>query len=132
STTMLAHDTGVLSAPTGFGKTVIAANMISERKTNTLVLVHRKQLLHQWITQLTNFLNLSTSQIGQIGGGKRKSTGVIDIATIQSLWRKNVVDDIVGEYGFLIVDECHHISAWSFESVVRQSKAKALVQIYGI
>ena len=132
STTMLAHDTGVLSAPTGFGKTVIAAHMISERKTNTLVLVHRKQLLHQWITQLTNFLNLSTSQIGQIGGGKRKSTGVIDIATIQSLWRKNVVDDIVGEYGFLIVDECHHISAWSFESVVRQSKAKALVQLYGI
>ena len=124
SITMLAYDAGVLSAPTGFGKTVIAAHMISERKTNTLVLVHRKQLLHQWITQLTNFLNLSTSQIGQIGGGKRKPTGVIDIATIQSLWRKNVVDNIVGEYGFLIVDECHHISAWSFENVVRQSKAK--------
>jgi len=122
--TLLSSDIGVLSAPTGFGKTVIAAHMISERKTNTLVLVHRKQLLHQWITQLTNFLNLSTSQIGHIGGGKRKPTGEIDIATIQSLWRKNVVNDIVGEYGYLIVDECHHISAWSFESVVRQSKAK--------
>ena len=64
------------------------------------------------------------SQIGQIGGGKRKPTGEIDIATIQSLFRKNVVDDIVGEYGYLIVDECHHVSAWSFENVVRQSKAK--------
>ena len=121
---MISCDTGVLSAPTGFGKTVIAAHMISKRKTNTLVLVHRKQLLHQWIAQLANFLNLSKSQIGQIGGGKRKPTGEIDIATIQSLWRKNVVDDIVGEYGYLIIDECHHISAWSFESVVRQSKAK--------
>jgi len=121
---MLSQDTGVLSATTGFGKTVIAAYMIAKRKTNTLVLVHRRQLLHQWIAHLTNFLGLSVSQIGQIGGGKRKPTGEIDIATIQSLFRKNVVDDIVGEYGYLIVDECHHVSAWSFENVVRQSKAK--------
>ncbi len=121
---MLSHDTGVLSATTGFGKTVIAAYMIAERKANTLVLVHRKQLLNQWIAHLNNFLNLSKSQIGQIGGGKRNPTGVIDIAMIQSLWRKNVADDIVGEYGNLIVDECHHVSAWSFENVVRQSKAK--------
>jgi superfamily II DNA or RNA helicase len=121
---MLSQDIGVLSATTGFGKTVIAAYMIAQRKTNTLVLVHRRQLLHQWITQLTSFLDLSASQIGQIGSGKRKPTGGIDIATIQSLSRKNVVDDIVGEYGYLIVDECHHVSAWSFENVVRQSKAK--------
>ena len=121
---MLSEDIGVLSATTGFGKTVIAAYMIAQRKTNTLVLVHRRQLLHQWMAQLTSFLGLSASQIGQIGGGKRKPTGEIDIATIQSLFRKNVVDDIVGEYGYLIVDECHHVSAWSFENVVRQSKAK--------
>lgn len=121
---MLSQDTGVLSAPTGFGKTVIAAHMIARRKTNTLVLVHHRQLLHQWIAHLTNFLGLSASQIGQIGGGKRKPSGKIDIATIQSLWSKNVVDDIVGEYGYLIADECHHISAWSFESVIKQSKAK--------
>ena len=121
---MLKEDTGVLSAPAGFGKTVIAAYMIAKRKTNTLVLVHRRQLLHQWIAQLSNFLDLPAPQIGQIGGGKRKPTGAIDVATIQSLWRNNVVDDIVGDYGYLIVDECHHISAWSFESVVRQCKAK--------
>jgi superfamily II DNA or RNA helicase len=121
---VLSEDIGVLSATTGFGKTVIAAYMIAQRKTNTLILVHRRQLLHQWNAQLTSFLDLSASQIGQIGGGKRKPTGEIDIAMIQSLFRKNVVDDIVGEYGYLIVDECHHVSAWSFENVVRQSKAK--------
>ena len=121
---MLSDDIGVLSATTGFGKTVIAAYMIAQRKTNTLVLVHRRQLLHQWNAQLASFLDLSTSQIGQIGGGKRKPTVEIDIATIQSLFRKKTVDDIVGEYGYLIVDECHHVSAWSFENVVRQSKAK--------
>ncbi len=121
---MLSEDIGVLSATTGFGKTVIAAYMIAQRKTNALILVHRRQLLHQWNAQLTSFLDLSASQIGQIGSGKRKPTGEIDVATIQSLFRKNVVDDIVGEYGYLIVDECHHVSAWSFENVVRQSKAK--------
>ena len=121
---MLFEDIGVLSATTGFGKTVIAAYMIAQRKTNALILVHRRQLLHQWNAQLTSFLDLSASQIGQIGGGKRKPTGEIDVATIQSLFRKNVVDDIVGDYGYLIVDECHHVSAWSFENVVRQSKAK--------
>jgi superfamily II DNA or RNA helicase len=121
---MLSADIGVLSATTGFGKTVIAAYMIAQRKTNTLILVHRRQLLHQWKAQLASFLDLSDSQIGQIGGGKRKPTEEIDIATIQSLYRKSVVDDIVGEYGYLIVDECHHVSAWSFENVVRQSKAK--------
>ncbi|MEW6716677.1 MAG: DEAD/DEAH box helicase family protein [Chloroflexota bacterium] len=121
---MLSQDTGVLSATTGFGKTAIAAYMIAKRKTNTLVLVHRRQLLHQWVAHLTNFLGLSESEIGQIGSGKRKPTGEIDIATIQSLFRKNVVDDVVGEYGYLIVDECHHVSAWSFENVIRQSKAK--------
>lgn len=121
---MLSEDIGVLSATTGFGKTVIAAYLIAQRKTNTLVLVHRRQLLLQWHAQLASFLDLPASQIGQIGGGKRKPTGEIDIATIQSLSRKNVVDDIVGEYGYLIVDECHHVSAWSFENVVRQCKAK--------
>jgi superfamily II DNA or RNA helicase len=121
---MLSEDIGVLSATTGFGKTVIAAYMIARRKTNTLVFVHRRQLLHQWKAELASFLNLSDSKIGQIGGGKSKPTGEIDIATIQSLSRKNVVDDIVGEYGYLIVDECHHVSAWSFENVVKQSKAK--------
>lgn len=126
---MMTHDTGVLSASTAFGKTVIAANLIAERAVNTLVLVHRKQLLDQWRARLETFLQGKDKQIGQIGGGKRKPTGIIDVAMIQSLSRKGIVDDIVADYGHLVVDECHHISARSFEIVARQCKAKF---VYGL
>ncbi len=121
---LLQHETGVLSASTAFGKTVVAAYLIAQRKVNTLVVVHRRQLLDQWVKALSKFLGIAPKEIGQIGGGKRNPTGKIDVAMIQSLYRKGVVDDIVGEYGHLIVDECHHISAVSFEQVVRQSKAR--------
>ena len=121
---LLGHDTGVLAASTAFGKTVVAAYLIAKRSVNTLILVHLKELLHQWIARLNAFLDVTENDIGQIGGGKRKPTGIIDVATIQSLGRKGVVDDIVAKYGYLIVDECHHISARSFEIVARQCKAK--------
>ncbi|MGD2271646.1 MAG: DEAD/DEAH box helicase family protein, partial [Desulfobacterales bacterium] len=121
---LLEYDTGVLAASTAFGKTVVAAYLIAKRSVNTLILVHLKELLHQWIARLNAFLDVVSSDIGQIGGGKRKPTGIIDVATIQSLGRKGVVDDIVAKYGYLIVDECHHISARSFEIVARQCKAK--------
>lgn len=121
---MMAHDTGVLSASTAFGKTVIAAYLISKRAVNTLILVHRKQLLDQWLNRLETFLEGNDKQIGQFGGGKRKPSGVIDVAMIQSLSRKGIVDDMVADYGHIVVDECHHISARSFEIVARQCKAK--------
>jgi superfamily II DNA or RNA helicase len=121
---LLKHDLGVLSASTAFGKTVIACFLIAQRKTNTLVIVHRRQLLDQWIETLSHFLHLDKKEIGQIGGGKNRPTGKIDVAMIQSLSDKGVVNDLVGNYGYLIVDECHHISAVSFEQVVRQSKAR--------
>ncbi len=121
---MAAHDTGVLSASTAFGKTVIAAYLIAKRGVNTLIVVHRKQLLDQWLARLDTFLESDDKQIGQIGGGKRKPTGVIDVAMIQSLSRKGIVDDSVADYGHLVVDECHHISARSFEIVARQCKSK--------
>jgi superfamily II DNA or RNA helicase len=121
---MLPHELGVLAATTAFGKTVIAARLIAERKVNTLVLVHRQQLLDQWVERLTTFLDIDRKQIGQIGGGKRKPTGLIDVALIQSLCRKGVVDDLVANYGHLVVDECHHISAASFEQVARACKAR--------
>ncbi len=122
--TLLKYDVGVLSATTGFGKTVIAAHIIAARKRNTLILVHRTQLMDQWIAQLQTFLNRENLTIGQIGGGKRKPFGQIDVALIQSLVRKGKVDDSVADYGQLIVDECHHLSAVSFEAVARQCKAK--------
>ena len=121
---MIAHDDGILSATTAFGKTVVAAWLIAARKTNTLVLVHRRQLLDQWRERLATFLNLPIKDIGQIGGGRRRPTGIIDVAVIQSLNRKQVVDDVVANYGHVIVDECHHLSAVSFEQVLRQVKAR--------
>ena len=122
--TLLCHDTGVLSATTAFGKTVVAASLIASRKTNTLILVHRRQLMDQWIARLGVFLDLPESAIGQIGGGKRKPGGIVDVAVIQSLVRDRQVDNIVADYGHLVVDECHHISAVSFEAVARRSKAR--------
>jgi superfamily II DNA or RNA helicase len=121
---MLAHDDGILSATTAFGKTVVAAWLIAARKANTLVLVHRRQLLDQWCERLASFLDLPIKSIGQIGGGRRSPNGVIDVAVIQSLNRKQVVDDLVANYGHVVVDECHHLSAVSFEQVLRQVKAR--------
>ena len=121
---LLEYETGVLAAATAFGKTVVSAKVITERGINTLVLVHRRQLLDQWIVQLKEFLGLKPEAIGLIGAGRRKPSKFVDIALIQSLCRKGIVDDIVGEYGQLIVDECHHIPAVSFEQVARKCKAK--------
>jgi superfamily II DNA or RNA helicase len=121
---MLKHETGVLAATTAFGKTVVAAWLIAQRGVNTLVLVHRRQLLDQWVARLATFLDLPAKAIGRIGGGRKKPTGLIDVAVIQSLVRKDVVDDCVANYGHVIVDECHHLSAHSFEQVVRRAKAR--------
>ncbi|MGH8236095.1 MAG: TOTE conflict system archaeo-eukaryotic primase domain-containing protein [Steroidobacteraceae bacterium] len=124
---LLAHDTGVLAATTAFGKTVIGAWLIAERRVSTLVLVHRRQLLDQWIERLAMFLGLPAEAVGRIGGGRRRPTGLIDVAVVQSLVRKGVVDDCVAEYGQLIVDECHHLSARSFEQAARHAKARFVV-----
>jgi superfamily II DNA or RNA helicase len=141
---ILAHDIGVLSAATAFGKTVAASAVIAERGANTLVLVHRRQLMDQWRTRLSEFLgvpitgagrkrkkhdgeegeNPSQHEIGQIGGGANQGTGFIDVAVMQSLYRKGVVSDLVAEYGQVIVDECHRVSAVSVESIMKQVKAR--------
>jgi len=121
---LLAHDDGVLAASTAFGKTVVAISIIAARRVNTLILVHRQQLMDQWIARLSAFLGIDPKQIGGIGGGKHKPTGFIDVALLQSLCQKGVVDDLVAEYGHLVVDECHHVSASSFEQVARASKAR--------
>ncbi len=121
---ILPYDTGVLSAATAFGKTVVGIAVLAQRNVNTLILVHRKPLMDQWIAALKKFLDIDHASIGTIGGGKWKPTGIIDVAMVQSLSKKGEVNDIVDKYGHLIVDECHHISARSFEIVARQCKAK--------
>jgi superfamily II DNA or RNA helicase len=124
---LLDDETGLLCAPTAFGKTVAAAAVIGERRRNTLILVHRRQLMEQWRERLATFLDTPMESIGQIGGGKRKQTGEIDIAVMQSINRKGIVDPLVGDYGQIIVDEAHHVSAFSFESILKNVRAKYIL-----
>lgn len=121
---LASHDTGVLAATTAFGKTVVAAALIARRQRSTLILVHRRELISQWVERLSSFLSIDPRSIGVIGGGKKKATGIVDVALIQSMTRDGEVDDIVGAYGHLIVDECHHLSAVSFERVARRCRAR--------
>ena len=121
---MLQHDIGVLCAPTAFGKTVTAAAIIAQRGVSTLILVHRTELLKQWQERLAAFLGAGKEMVGTIGGGKTKPTGVIDIAVMQSLSRQGEVDPRVENYGQVVVDECHHVGAASFDAILRRAKAK--------
>ncbi len=124
---MLEHDEGVLSAPTAFGKTATASWLIAKRGVNTLVIVHRQQLLDQWRERLAMFLDMPVGDIGQIGGSKTKRTGLIDVAIMQSLYHEHAVKDFVAEYGHVVVDECHHLSAVTFEQVLAAAKAKFIL-----
>jgi len=124
---VMSQETGVLSAPTAFGKTVIAAAIIARRKISTLILVHRTELLRQWQERLMTFLTLSKETLGMIGGGKKKPSGLIDIAVMQSLSRREDLAELLDSYGQVIVDECHHVSALSFEKILKQAKAKYVI-----
>ena len=126
---LVRHDFGVLHAPTAFGKTVTAIGLIHRRKVNTLILVHSRQLLDQWKERLTAFLN--GCEVGLIGGGKRKPTGQVDIATYQSLINRkdNSVDPLLYDYGQVIIDECHHISAPNYERLLNEVHAKYILGI---
>jgi superfamily II DNA or RNA helicase len=121
---MLHHDCGVLCAPTAFGKTVVAAAIIARRRVNTLVLVHRTELSKQWQERLQAFLGVEKKFVGTVGGGKSRLTGNIDIGVMQSLSRQGEVDELVQNYGQVIVDECHHVGAVSFDAILRRTKAK--------
>jgi superfamily II DNA or RNA helicase len=142
---MLEYDNGVLSATTAFGKTVIGAKLISAKKVNTLILVHTQQLLEQWKERLNQFLTINEelpadtvkkrgrkkvrSIIGQLGGGKKNLSGIIDIAVMQSLVKGDEVNEVVRDYGMIIVDECHHVPAFSFEQILKNVSAK---YVYGL
>ncbi len=120
---MLRFDTGILCAPTAFGKTVTAAALIARRGVNTLILVHRTELLRQWQERLQTFLGCGKEMVGVIGGGKSKPTGHIDIAVMQSIHRQGETNPLVENYGHVIVDECHHLSAVSFEAILKRVRA---------
>lgn len=122
--TLLGENLGTLSATTGFGKTVVATAIIAKRKVNTLVIVHRNQLMKQWVERLSEFLDIPRGEIGQIGGGKNKITGKVDVATIQSLNYGGQLKSFITQYGQIIVDECHIISAITFENVLKKVRPK--------
>ncbi|MFO7657787.1 MAG: DEAD/DEAH box helicase family protein, partial [Bacteroidales bacterium] len=143
---ILEHDTGVLCGTTAFGKTVAAIKLIAEKKVNTLIMVDKINLVSQWKERLEEFLlfreasrdggkpdernkKKKRSIIGQIGGGKNTLTGTIDIAIMQSLNRAGKVKDFVKNYGMVIVDECHHVSAFSFETILKQVSSR---YVYGL
>ncbi|MDA8202085.1 MAG: DEAD/DEAH box helicase family protein [Chloroflexi bacterium] len=119
------HDLGVLVAPPGAGKTVIACAALAERAVATLVLVDRQPLLDQWRERLQEHLGLGRRQIGTLGGGSGRLKGTVDIAMVQSLARREDVRELTSRYGLVIVDECHHVPAVTFERVVRQIGASS-------
>ena len=126
---LISHETGVLCATTGFGKTVIGAKIISELKTNTLVIVNRNNLLDQWKERLAYFLDINKKEIGQCGASKENLNGKLDVASFQSLFKKDNLEELVKNYGLVIVDECHHVAAFSFEKVLKSIRSK---YVYGL
>ncbi len=119
---MLAHEDGILHAPTGSGKTVMACAIIAERAVSTLVLINKTALAAQWREQIRTLLGIKA---GQLGGGRVKTRGQVDIMLLQSLTRLSPAEigELTAGYGQVIVDECHHIAAGSYENVVSQIRA---------
>ena len=142
---LLSFDMGMLAAATAFGKTVIGANLIGRRKVNTLVLVHTVEIMNNWVRDLNRFLTINEelptyttpkgrvkqrdSVIGTFSSQKKAATGIIDIAMIGSLGKEEDINPMVRDYGMIIVDECHHAAAATFENVLRASAAK---YVYGM
>lgn len=140
---MLKYENGILSATTAFGKTVVASYIIALRSVNTLILVHSAALLEHWEKSLSQFLTFEDklpqqpttrgrkkkiSHIGLLGSGKNTLNGKVDIAIMQSSIKDNEVKEFVKDYGMVIVDECHHVSAFSFEKILKTVNAK---YVYG-
>ena len=117
-------ESGVLVAPPGSGKTVIACALIAKRKVPTLILVHRKQLADQWKEQLLQFTDLEKNQIGTFDTTERRRKGLVDIGMLQTLARDHDPDRLLDGYGHIVIDECHHVPAVSFESVLKRIQAR--------
>ena len=142
---ILEHDNGILAATTSFGKTVVGAYMIAERKTNTLILVHNTEIQKNWIEDLNKFLDINAELpeyktktgrvkkrkniIGKLHAGHNSMTGIIDVAIFSSLGKGDEINPKLAQYGMVIMDECHHGAAQTVEDIVGSAKAK---YVYGL
>ena len=143
TTAMLSHDIGILGAATGFGKTVLGTYLIASRKVNTLILVHNREIMRGWQEDIAKFLQINEevpieegkrkrkpkSIVGTLYAGHDSLHGIVDVAMISSLGRDDAVDERVANYGMVIMDECHHAGAYTFENVLWKVKAK---YVYGL
>ena len=124
------HENGVVVGPPGSGKTVVACALIARHRVPTLVVVDRQPLVEQWRERLSSHLRLDKTQIGVLAS-QGKSSGVVDIAMAQSLARREDLADATARYGFVVIDECHHVPAVTFERAVRQIPASAVARAHG-
>lgn len=126
---VMAHDSGVIIAPAGSGKTIIGLELIARRSLPALILVHRKQLLNQWTERIESFLGIPKAHIGQFSGIKKKQGQKVTIAMLQSLARIENLPELKNEFGTVIVDECHHIPAVTFREIISKLNPRYL---YGL
>ncbi|RXJ99013.1 helicase [Arcobacter sp. CECT 8989] len=121
---MLKKRFSICVAPPGFGKTLLGAKMFEQRTCSTLIIVNKNMLLDQWRDRFVEYFDYKRADIGFLGKSKNKLNGKIDVATMQSL--KNS-PEIINNYSFVIVDECHHIPAVTFEQIVKQFYGKYIL-----
>ena len=123
--TMLAKEFGTLSAPTGSGKTVMALYIISKRRQPALIVVHTKDLAHQWVRRIEEFLGVPADEVGFIGGGRKVIGEKITVALVQSLYK--CAEEAAQQVGFLVVDECHRCPSRTFTEAVSEFDSKYML-----
>lgn len=142
---MLKYDTGILGAATAFGKTAVGAYLVSAHKVNTLILVHNTEIMKNWVEDFEKFLHIDEelpeyktatgrikkrkNVIGRMHAGHNSVNGIIDVVMISSLGKKGEINQLVKDYGLVVMDECHHGASQTAEEVLNEVNAK---YVYGL